>query len=65
MATNWSIESKTKTSSTDNFTVEPITQTFESTTWENYDFINWEDIASSLFYNLWLISGKATARDSD
>jgi len=66
MATNWSIQTSSKASTTDNFTVEARTKTYGAVTgnWENKS-INWEDIVHFWSSNLWTISGKATAGDSD
>ena len=71
MATNWGIETKTKSSTTDNFTVETFTKSFGvggTLPWEDKS-VNWEDVLS--YWSApsvpggWTISGKATAGDSD
>ena len=65
MATNWSIQTSSKASTTDNFTVEAFTKSYGVVTrnWE-HKLINWEDMLH-FWSPLCTISGKATAGDSD
>jgi|TARA_Y100000034_G_C6757675_1_gene337234 hypothetical protein len=80
MATNWTVQTSSKASTTDNFIIEAITQasttddfTVETLTkpfweWDNQG-LNWENITD--IWNLigksvtWTISNKAVTKDTD
>tara|TARA_Y100000310_G_C20221850_1_gene596103 strand:- start:57 stop:257 length:201 start_codon:yes stop_codon:yes gene_type:complete len=66
MATNWTIQTSSKASTTDNFAVEILTKT--SHKWDNqYSLWNnisniWDSIGETV---TWTIANGATTRDSD
>ena len=70
MATNWTIETKTKSSTTDNWTVFDIGNIAIGPVWEAMDSSTeerWEDLTDHYWgwTKSWTFSGKAVTRDSD
>ena len=68
MATNWGIETKTKTSTTDNWDVRGIGSVSIGPRWEDMPTTNdWEDLTGHYWgwTKSWTISNTATTRDSD
>ena len=70
MATNWTVQTSSKASTTDNFTVENLTKAFNVANWQ-WDSKSeaWESIID--MWNFvgkditWTISNKAVTKDSD